>query len=37
MIYLTDITSIDKLCDYVGQKTKYQCKLIGCEAQEGAE
>ena len=32
-----DITHIDKICDYVGQKFKFLCKLIGCEAQEGAE
>ena len=30
-IYSIDITNIDKICDYVGQK------LSGCEAQEGAE
>ena len=28
-------TNIDKLCDEVGQKFKFLCKLIGCEAQEG--
>ena len=37
MIYLIDITNIDKICDKVGQKFKFLCKLIGCEAQEGAE
>ena len=37
LIYLIDITNIDKLFDYVGQKFKFLCKLIGCEAREGAE
>ena len=37
MIYLIDITNIDKICDYVGQKFKFMCNLIGCEAQEEAE
>ena len=37
MIYLIDITHNDKICDQVGQKFKFLCKLIGCEAQEGAE
>ena len=37
MIYLIDATNIDKICDLVGQKFKFLCKLIGCEAQEGAE
>ena len=37
MIYLIDITNIEKICDKVGQKIKFLCKLIGCEAQEGAE
>ena len=37
MIYFIDITNIDKICDQVGQKFKFLCKLIGCEAQEGAE
>ena len=37
MTYLIDITSFDKICDEVGQKLKFLCKLIGCEAQEGAE
>ena len=37
MIYLIDITNIDKICDKVGQKFNFLCKLIGCEAQEGAE
>ena len=32
-----DITHIDKICDYVGQKIKCLCKPIGCEAHEGAE
>ena len=36
-IYLIDITNIDKICDKVGQKFNFLCKLIGCEAQEGAE
>ena len=35
MIYLFDITNIDKMCDNVGQKLKFLWKLIGCEAQEG--
>ena len=34
MIYLIDITNIDKICDEVGQTFKYLCNLIGCEAQE---
>ena len=37
MIYLIDITNIDIICDQVGQKFKFLCKLIGCEAQAGAE
>ena len=37
MIYLIDITNIDKICDLDGQKFQFLCKLIGCEAQEGAE
>ena len=37
MIYLIDISNIDKICDKVGQKFKFLCKMIGCEAQEGAE
>ena len=37
MIYVIDITNIDNMCDYFGQKIKFLCKLIGCEAQEGAE
>ena len=37
MIYLIDIINIDKLCDYGDQKFKFLCKLIGCEAKEGAE
>ena len=37
MIYLIDITYIDKICDYVCQKFKFLCKLIGCEVQDGAE
>ena len=37
MLYLIDITNIEKICDLVGHKFKFLCKLIGCEAQEGAE
>ena len=37
IIYLIDITYIDKVFDYVGQTFKFLCTLIGCEAQEGAE
>ena len=37
LIYLIDITNINKICDYVGQKFKFLCKLFGCEAQEGGE
>ena len=38
MIYFTDITNIDKICNKVGQIIfKILCKLVGCEAQEGAE
>ena len=37
MIYLIDSTNIDKICVNVGQNVKVLCKLIGCEAQEGAE
>ena len=37
IIYLIDITHIDKICDLVGQKFKFLCKLIGCEEQEVAE
>ena len=37
MIYLIDITKIDKICDSVGEKFKFLCRLIGCEAQEGVE
>ena len=37
MIYLKDITNIDKICDQVGQKFKILCKLISFEAQEAAE
>ena len=37
MIYLLDITNIDKICDKAGQKFKFLCKLNGCEAKEGAE
>ena len=29
MVYLMDITNIDKICDSDGQKLKYLCKLIG--------
>ena len=32
MIYLIDITHMDKICDEVGQKFKFLCKLIGGEA-----
>ena len=37
MIYLIDITNINTMCDLAGQKFKFLCKLIGCEAQKGAE
>ena len=37
MIYLIDIKKEDKICDKVGQKIKFTCNLIGCEAQEEAE
>ena len=37
MIYLIDITNIDKIYDYVCQKFKFLCKLIGCEVQDEAE
>ena len=37
MIYLIYITNIDKICDLVGKTFKFLCKLICCEAQEGAE
>ena len=37
MIYLIDITNIDKICDEVGQKFKFLRKLVCLEAQEGAE
>ena len=37
MIYLIDITNIDKICNLNGQKLKFLCNLIGCEAQEEAE
>ena len=37
IIYLKDISNIDKICDYVGEKFKFLCKLIGCIAQDGAE
>ena len=37
MIYLIDITNIEKNCDLVGQKFKFLCKLTGIETQEGAE
>ena len=33
---LMDITNIDKIYDKVGQKFRYLCNLIGCEAQEEA-
>ena len=36
-IHLIATTNIDKLYDSVGQKFKFLCKLIGCEAQEGVE
>ena len=35
MIYLIDITNIDKICDKECQKNLY--KLIGCEARQRAE
>ena len=34
---LNAYNNIDKICDYVGQKNKFLCKLISCEVQEGAE
>ena len=37
MIYLLDKTNINKICGYIGPKIKFLSKLIGCEAQEGAE
>ena len=37
MIYLIDITHIDKICDKVGQTFKFQCKPICCEAHEGTD
>ena len=37
MIYVLDITNIDKICDLAGHRFKFLYKLIGCEAQEGAE
>ena len=37
MIYIIDITDIDKMCDYVGQYFEFLCKLISREAQEGAD
>ena len=37
MIYIIDITNIDKICDLVGHKFKYLCKLIGCKAQGEGE
>ena len=36
MIYLIDITNVDKICDSVSQKFKFLFKLVGCEAQERA-
>ena len=30
MIYLIDIANIDKICDLVGQKLRFLCKLVGC-------
>ena len=36
-IYLIDVTHIDNICEQAGQKKKKSvCKLISCEAQEGA-
>ena len=37
MDLLHDPTHIDKICDNFGQNFKFLCKLIDCEAQEGAE
>ena len=37
MIYLIEITNIDKICNKVGQIFKFLCNLIGYEAQEGVE
>ena len=39
MICLIDIidTTIDKMCDCDCQKFEFLSKLIGCEAQEGAD
>ena len=34
--FLIDTTKNDKICDLIGQ-LRFLCKLIGCEAQEGAE
>ena len=36
IIYLKDITNIEKICDLVCQKINFLCKLIGCWAQAGA-
>ena len=35
-VYDRDNAHIDKICDYVSQKSKNLRKTIGCEAQEGA-
>ena len=37
MILLKDIASIDTIYDQVGQQIQHLYKLIGCEAQEGAD
>ena len=37
MTYLIAITNNGKICDWLGQKFKFLCKLIGCETHEGAE
>ena len=37
MTYLIDNTHIYKLCDNFDERFKFLCKLIGCEAHEGAE
>ena len=37
LVSLIDITHIDNYVIKFGQKFKFLCKPIGCEAQEGAE
>ena len=36
MIYLIDITNIDKIPDKIGQNFEFLSKMIGCKAQEWA-